>query len=294
MSQSTEARTSIAQRYSRTGLAGAARTALLYVTAIGMCLMAIFPIYWMIVSTIQPSSYSTRYPPPLWPQAVDLTPLVQVLTALPIVQWILNTTLLAALTVLIVLSLTVLGAFTLSALRWRGRSGFGLFLLMTQMLPEALIVIPIFVIFRDLGLRENLVGLSLIDAAFVLPIGIWILKNIFDTIPLEIYDAALVDGCTPVGVLWRIILPLSKPGLVAVGVVAFFHAWNEFLFASTMITRDAIRPASVGLASLISMLDTPIERVLAGGLIFALFPVIFYLTMQRHIVAGLTAGAVKG
>jgi multiple sugar transport system permease protein len=162
------------------------------------------------------------------------------------------------------------------------------------MMPETMIVIPIFVIYRRLQFVETLWGLSLIDAAFTIPIGVWILKNVFDGVPGEVREAALVDGCGVIGVLWRIILPLSGPGLVAVGVVSFFYAWNEYLFASTMITIDAIRPASVGLASFITMGSVPIERILAGGLLYAVPPAAFYLVAQRNIVTGLTAGAVKG
>jgi multiple sugar transport system permease protein len=128
----------------------------------------------------------------------------------------------------------------------------------------------------------------------VLPIGIWILKGVFDAVPREIREAALVDGCGTLEVLWRIVLPLSVPGLVAVGVVAFFYAWNEYLFASTMLTTEAVRPAAVGLATLRSMMETPVERILAASLLFSLPPVLFYLAMQRYIVSGLTAGAVKG
>lgn len=271
-----------------------AQGGLLYATVAVICALIVFPVYWMVLSVVQPSRDSMRFPPPFWPREASLAPFVELFQELPILRWILNSTLLAAMSTALVLSLAVLGAYALSAFRWRGRSGFAFFLLVTQMLPEALIVIPIFAIYRRLGLRESLLGLALIDAAFVLPIGVWILKNLFDRIPREIYDAALVDGCDRLQALWRIVLPLSVPALVAVGVVAFFQAWNEFLFASTMVTRPDIRPASVGLASLISMLDTPIERVLAAGLLFSVLPVVFYLIMQRYIVAGLTAGAVKG
>jgi multiple sugar transport system permease protein len=165
---------------------------------------------------------------------------------------------------------------------------------MTQMLPEALIIVPIFKIYRDLDLRDSLPALSLIDAAFILPIGVWILKNLFDTVPKEVQEAARVDGAGPFRVLFQIVLPMALPGLVAVGVVAFFYAWNEFLFAQSMIASDELTPASVGLASMISMLDTPIERLLAAGMLFAIPPVIFYVLMQRYVIAGITAGAVKG
>ena len=190
--------------------------------------------------------------------------------------------------------LSVLGAYTISMLRWKGRTLFAAFLLVTQMLPETLIIVPVFRLFTDLGLRENLIAVAAIDAAFILPIGVWVLKNLFDTVPHEVREAALVDGAGPIRVLIQIVLPMTLPGLVAVGVVAFFYAWNEFLFAQTMITKNNLKPASAGLASMITMLDTPIERLLAAGLIFAIPPVIFYIFMQRYIVAGISAGAVKG
>ena len=175
-----------------------------------------------------------------------------------------------------------------------GPHGLRPVLFFTQMLPEALIIIPIFIILRQLQMLENLPAVSLVNTAFVLPIGIWILKGVFDAVPREIREAALVDGCDAMSVLWRIVVPLSLPGLVAVGVVAFFYAWNEFLFTSTMLTTDPVRPAAVGLASLRSMMETPVERILAASMLFSAPPVLFYLVMQRYIVSGLTAGAVKG
>ena len=265
-----------------------------YLLVLVVCAVTFFPIYWMILTTIRPASLNLRYPPAFWPSRISLTPFRTLFAAEPIERWLLNSALLAVATTAIALVLSILGAYTLSTMRWRGRGAFAIFLLMTQMLPEALIIVPIFKVYGTLNLRESLLGLSLVDAAFVLPIGVWILKNMFDTVPREVREAALVDGAGPFRILLEIVLPLTKPGLVAVGVVAFFFAWNEFLFAQTMITEPSLQPASVGLASMITMLDTPIERLLAAGLIFALPPVVFYAVMQRYIVAGITAGAVKG
>ena len=127
-----------------------------------------------------------------------------------------------------------------------------------------------------------------------LPIGVWILMRLFSALPEDVLDAARVDGSGDLGVLWRIVMPLSLPGIVAVGVVAFFFSWNEYLFTSTLITDTSSMPASVGIATLISQLDSPVQQLLAAGIMFAILPVLFYLSVQRLIVAGLTAGAVKG
>ncbi len=270
------------------------RRGLFYGVIVAVCLVTVFPIYWMFVSSSQPLQYSLSFPPRLIPTSFDWTPYLKLPDKFPIWHWLGNSALLAVLTTLMCLALTIPGAFTMSVLNWRGRNLFGFSLLLTQMLPEALLVIPVLVLFRQLHLLEKLPPVALMDTAFLLPIGIWILKNLFDEIPREIFDAALVDGCHPLGVLWHIMLPLSGPALVAVAVVAFFGAWNEYLFASAFITNDKLWPTTVGLSSLPSMVDTPIDRILAGGLVFSILPVIFYMIVQRYVVAGLTAGAIKG
>ncbi|MBC7812142.1 MAG: carbohydrate ABC transporter permease [Burkholderiales bacterium] len=250
------------------------------------------------MSVVQPASLSLQYPPSLIPQVVDLSVFQDIFFVQDAAQridiWIGNSVLLASLTTVICLVLTVFGAYALSGKRWRGQGAFGLMLLMTQMLPEALIVIPLYATIDRLHLKDSFITLAMVDTAFVLPICIWILKNVFDTIPNEIRDAALVDGCTRIGMLFRIMLPISAPGLVAVGVVAFFHAWNEYLFAASLMSDRKLYTAPVGLGSMISMIDTPIDKLLAGGLVFSIFPIIFYLIVQRYVVSGLSAGAVKG
>jgi multiple sugar transport system permease protein len=271
-----------------------ASSVLFYALVVVVTAVTIFPLYWMLLTAIRPGRYNVAFPPGFWPEAIDLTSFVRVFSTFPLHIWLMHSASLALLATALCLVLSVMGAYPLACLRWRGRSAFGFFLFFTQMMPEAMIVIPIFGLFRRFELVESLHGLSLIDAAFVVPVGVWILKNVFDGVPSEVREAAAVDGCGLFGILWRIVLPLSGPGLVAVAVVAFFYAWNEYLFASTMITIEEIRPASTGLAAFITMADVPIERILAGGLIYALPPAIFYLAAQRHIVTGLTAGAIKG
>jgi len=266
----------------------------LYVTVAAVALLTLFPIYWMLVSTFQPSKFTLHYPPPLIPQEITFNQFAELFTNHPIGVWLRNSFLIAAMAMLASITLSVLGAYALSSLRWRGRSTFGLFLLVTQLLPEILVVIPLYILYRQLNLVDNLPALSMIDAAFAVPICIWILKGVFDRVPTEVLDAAVIDGCTELSVLWTIVLPLSAPGLVAVAVVSFFSAWNEFLYAAIMITSAEFQPASVGISLLKATGFTPVEQYMAAGTIFSILPVIFYLVMQRYIISGLTAGAVKG
>lgn len=261
---------------------------------IAVTVVVVFPVYWMIVTAIQPLSVTLRFPPPLVPVALDPAPLAAVLTDLPLPLWLANSAIVAGITTLLTVVLSVFGAYSLSALRWRGKVVFAFGLLLTQMMPEAVIVVPIFATFKNLGLLQNLAALSLLHAAFVLPVAIWILKGAFDRVPESVREAALIDGCGPLGVLRRIVLPISVPAIVSVGVVAFFSSWGEYLFATTLISKAELYPASVGLASMISQLDTPVAELLSAGLIYALMPVILYIIAQKYVIAGMTAGAVKG
>jgi multiple sugar transport system permease protein len=271
----------------------------LVLAVIIICGIVFFPIYWMLVTTIQPTKLTLSYPPSLWPKDLNVDAYRSVFDKQPVGRWILNSVYLSAITTVICVVLAIFGGYAISALRWRGRGLFAIFLLMTQMLPEALVIVPIFKIYTNFpiihqDIRNSLPALALIDAAFILPICVWVMKNMFDTVPHEVREAALVDGAGPIRTLFQIVMPIALPGVVAVGVVAFFYAWNEYLFAQTMIQDADLKPASVGLAGMITMLDTPVQLLLAAGTLVAIAPVIFYLVMQRYIVAGISAGAVKG
>jgi multiple sugar transport system permease protein len=269
-------------------------TVALYTGVVIVSIITLFPIYWMMVATFQPNEYTLRYPPSLFPREIVTDQFTRLFASHPIALWLRNSFLIAMMAMLVCTALSILGAYALSSLRWKGRNTFGLFLLVTQMLPEILVIIPIYVLYRRLGLTNSLPPLALVDAAFVLPICIWILKGVFDTIPVEVLDAAVVDGCTELSVIWNIVLPLSTPGLVAVAVVSFFAAWNEYLYASILLGNAKLMPAAVGLSTLKELATTPVEQYMAAGLTFSILPVLFYLSMQRYIVSGLTAGAVKG
>ena len=288
----TEAR--IRTTFKKSNLHRVLNNLMLYILVVAVSLLTIFPVYWMLVSTFQPNKYSLHFPPPLFPQEITFTQFAQLFGNHPILLWLRNSFLIALMTMLLCTALSILGAYALSSLRWKGRSTFGLFLLVTQMLPEILVLIPLFVIYRKLNMLNSLPALALVDAAFILPICIWILKGVFDTVPSEVLNAAVVDGCTELSVIWRIVLPLTTPGLVAVAVVAFFFAWNEYLYAGILLSSAEFMPASVGLSTLKAIASTPVEQYMAAGLIFSILPVMFYQFMQGYIVSGLTAGAVKG
>ncbi len=260
-----------------------------------VCAVIMFPIYWMVLSTIQPYKYSLVYTPSLFIRGLDLSPFHTVFLNYDMGLWLWDSTQLALMVTAVCLSLSLLGAYALSKLRWRAKPAFGFFILLTQMMPGAIIIVPVLRLYRSLNLVNSLPALAFVQAAFALPICIWILKNVFDSVPIEVMEAALTEGCGEMGVLGRILVPLSIPGLVAVCVVGFFFSWNEYLFASTLVTPDSgLLPGSVGLTTMMGLYDTPIQLLLAAGLVFSLPPVVFYIVIQRYMISGLTAGAVKG
>ena len=277
-----------------TKLSNGVRTTIRYLMIFLVSLLVIFPLYWMLVTAVQAPEVTLRYPPVLYPIDPNIKGFHAIFIEKQMGQWLINSGFVAILTTILTSILSILGAYALSWFKWRGKMAFGLMLLFTQMLPEALIVIPIFKIYSNLHWSDSLATLSLIHAAFVIPVGVWILKPAFEGVPKEVNEAAQIDGCTPMGILRKIIIPLCSPAILAVGVVAFFASWGEYLIAVTMISTEGKYPASVGLASTMSQLDTPIQTLLSGAIVYGLPPVILYMFIQRFVISGLTAGAIKG
>jgi multiple sugar transport system permease protein len=213
---------------------------------------------------------------------------------LEITLWIKNTFVIAFGSTLLSLVLAIFAAYGLSRRKFFGKGFFGFILFATQMLPEALLVVPLYAVFIKLSLINSLTGLVIVNTAFVMPIVIWVIKGAIDTVPYELEQAALIDGCSVFQIQRLIIWPLIAPSIVASAVLAFFHGWNEYLFATTFILDSAKRPASTGLATVLGELATDLEIVMAGAIIYTLPPIIFFMLIQKRIVAGLSSGAVKG
>jgi multiple sugar transport system permease protein len=190
--------------------------------------------------------------------------------------------------------IAVLAGYGLSRYKFHGRGVLGFALFATQMLPEALLIVPLYALFASLSLLNGLLGLVLANTAFVMPVAVWIVKSAMDAVPYEIEEAARVDGCPRFVILTRIMIPLAAPSIAAAAVIVFFDGWNEYLFASTFIQDRALWTASVGLSSFIGEFITPLSTVFSAAIVFTIPAIVFFLLVQRQIVSGLTAGSVKG
>jgi len=256
--------------------------------------VACFPIYWMVVTSLTSSANLFADTPQMAPDLAQGFNYADTLKKTGILIWLKNSTIVAVGTMVLSILLAILPAYALSRFKFRGKGALGFMLFITQMLPEAMLVVPLFVIFANLALLNTLGGLILANTAFTVPVITWILKGAIDGVPLEIEEAARIDGCNRIGILLTIVVPLVSPTLAAAAVIAFFHGWNEYVFAQTLVSSQALRTASVGLAGFVGELSTPIHTVMAIGVMYTMPAVLFYLMVQRHVVAGMTAGSVKG
>jgi multiple sugar transport system permease protein len=259
-----------------------------------LVIVAGFPIYWMATTALAVSSELYGTGQVAWPQLQNLPALFDELREMPIGKWLFNTLLIASGGTVLSLVLGSIAGYALSRFRFHGRGAVGFLLFMTQVVPEALILVPLYAMFITLGLLNNLVGLVLANVGFSLPVAAFILKSAMDAVPYEIEESAIIDNCPRFGILTMIVLPLIMPSIAAAAVIAFFAGWNEFLFASTFLMDRELWPTSVGLASFIGQYETPLSAVMGAALVFSLPAIVFFLLIQRKIVAGLTTGAVKG
>jgi multiple sugar transport system permease protein len=197
-------------------------------------------------------------------------------------------------TVVCAVPLAILTGYGLSRFRLRGSQVFMLVLLMTQFIPAAMLIIPLFIIFKEIGLLDTLVGLVMVNTTFELPLTAILMRGFISGIPLELEEAAMVDGCSRFQGVVRILLPLLKPGIVAVAAFAFVGAWNNFLFALFLINDQGLYTVPVGLSYYLGEYNVDFAALAAGGVVAVAPVIVIFALIQRYLVGGLSVGAVKG
>ena len=196
-------------------------------------------------------------------------------------------------TVGITLSLSILGAYSVTRLRFPGRIWLSRSILIIYMFPAIVLVIPLYSIFSQLQLRNSLIGLFIVYPATTLPVALYMLKGFFSTLPAELEEAGRIDGCSRLGVIWRITLPLSLPAISSVSLYVFMIAWNEFLFAFMFLDNPDIFTLSRGMVSLNSS-EVPRQYLMAGAVMVTVPVMALFFWFEKYLVSGLAAGAVKG
>lgn len=265
-----------------------------YICVVVVCAIAFFPFYWMINTSLIKDSDLFTYPPKFLPNQALAQTYIHYLSSNPILLWLRNSTLVSIAATAISTVFAILGSYSISRFKYRGKVAFIFLILLTQMMPMVLLVIPLYITFRILHLNNTLVGLTLVYAVITVPIGLWFLKGFFDAIPIELEQAAAIDGCSPIGTLLRITLPLSVPGVIATATWSFIIAWDEFVFGYTFISSEKLWPVAVGLSSHIGQYSVNWSQIMAGAVMATLPIGILFIFFQRYLVSGITAGSVKG
>lgn len=273
---------------------GRARRALVDATAVALAVLFAFPVYWMAGTALKPDRDIQRFSPKFLPYPLYWGNFSRVLHSAAFWSG-LRASLAVTLAVVVAgMAVAFLAAVALARFRFRGRTAFLLALIIAQMIPGEALFIPYYLLLRDTHLLGQLPGLVLVYLSFTLPFGAWMLRGFVRAIPVELEEAALVDGASRARAFWRILFPLVAPGLVATSIFSFITAWNEFTYAYVLLDDPARYTLPVYLQSFIGRYSTAYGPQMAAATLFTLPVLIFFLVVQGRAVAGITGGAVKG
>jgi ABC-type glycerol-3-phosphate transport system permease component len=274
--------------------ASPAHAALLWTVTIAVAVVVIFPFYWMLNTSLKPSAEVFASPPTFVSSQWSLDAYRSLFATRAIGRYFVNSLIVALGATALSVVLASLAAYGLTRFFPRGATPFVMFLLFTKMLPETLLIIPYFRLMSDVGLLNTHLALILAYSSFALPFSVWMLIGFFRSIPREIDEAAQMDGASVLQTFARVILPLARPGLVAVALFTFLIAWNSYVWALVLTTDASMFVLSVGIANMVGEYRVQWNELMAAAVIAALPVMVLYSLLERHLLSAITAGAVKG
>ncbi len=259
-----------------------------------IALLFIFPVYWMVTTAFKPDSQIKSYTPSLLPWPLDFPHFHRIFSDSAFYTGLRSSVIVTVAVVAAGTLVALLAATALARFRFRGRAGFIVALIIVQMIPGEALFIPYYLMLRNIDLLGRLVGLMLVYLSFTVPFTTWMLRGFVAAIPVELEEAASVDGATRWQSFWRILFPLVAPGLLATSIFSFITAWTEFTYAYVLVNDSAHYTLPVYIQSFIGRNGTDYGPQMAVATVFTLPVVVFFLLVQRRAVAGMSAGAVKG
>lgn len=259
-----------------------------------LAVIALFPFYWMLRTAFTPRGDAFSLHPSVWPRTVTWDNFLRVVSSptVPFGVYFQNSVIVSFATTALVIIAGSWGAYALARMEFRGKDAFGVALLIIQMFPPVVLIIPLFVVMAALRLVDTYFGLVLALTTLNLPFVTWLLRGYFLSLPKELEDAARIDGCGRFGVLFRVALPLAAPGVAAVATLAMVNSWNEFLFAFVLINNDARKVLATGLAAY-GQSNNDYTALFAMAALTTVPIVALFMLFQRYLVGGLAAGSVK-
>jgi ABC-type glycerol-3-phosphate transport system permease component len=283
------------RNYEMTDVHHAASRMMLYLLVLTAVSVVGFPLLWMVLCSFKPGGELYAVPPTLLPQTWTLQNYRDLFQQTNFITYFANSLIVAGGATLLSLIIGGLGAYSLSRFKFFGISWFSNAALVCYMLPEVLIVLPLYIYVLKLGLADTLLALIIANTAFTLPLALWFMRSYFNAIPVSLEESAMIDGCTRLQAMMRITVPLALPGIISVGVFSFNHAWNEFLFALVFTSSERNKTLPLGLATWIGQDNIYSWGMLLAGAVLVTIPVVlFYLLVQRKLVVGLSDGGTKG
>jgi multiple sugar transport system permease protein len=254
---------------------------------------ALGPYLWMLLTSVRPEATLFTPERTLWPEAFTAANYLRLFTKTTFAVNLLHSAVVALGTVVLGLALSLTAAYAFSRFRFKGRRLLMLTFLLINMFPLILLIIPLFITMRVLGILDTHLALVLAHSTFSIPFATWMMTSYFDAIPRSLDEAALVDGCTRLGAMVKVVLPLALPGVAATGIYIFITSWNEYLYASILAGQD-VRTLTVAVQTLIGEYEIAWGLLTAGGVVGALPVTLLFLLIQKRLIAGMTQGAVKG
>ena len=268
--------------------------ALLYAGVLGLAAQALLPLLWMLSTSLKPPREVLATPPTLIPAMPTFENFTRLLSQTAFVSYFLNSVTVAGLTVLLTMAVGAAGAYSLTRFAFPGRESIARLILCTYMFAPIMIVVPIYILARRLGIVDTHTALVLSYSSFCLPFSLWLLRAFFQSIPIELEEAAQVDGAGRLRALIYIVAPLALPGLIATSIFTFTLAWNDYIFTRILIISDELKTLPVGVQDLFSAAVVDWGLVMAAGMLITIPALAFFMAVQRHLVAGWGTGGLKG
>jgi multiple sugar transport system permease protein len=265
----------------------------IYALIAAVCFLAIFPVYWLFNTSLQSPENLYQWPPTLFPTVNPIISYFNYLRESEVIKWIGNSLFIATAGTFIGIFIGTFGGYSASRFKFKGKISYLVLMLASQMIPTAFIVIPIYWLFAKVALTDTHIGLILLYSAMNVPITVWFFKGFFDSIPRELEEASKIDGCNSIGTLFKIMIPLIVPGIIATGTWGFIMIINEYILASTLIRSPKLYTIPVGLASQAGQHVVSWDTLMSGAIISSIPTVILFIFAQKYMAGGLLAGSVK-
>lgn len=258
-----------------------------------LVLAVLFPVYWMISSSFKPAAELFQTNPTLIPKALSMEWYRSIINQSNVQRYFGNSMVVAFSVMCISIVVTTLGAYSLTRFNFRGKKMLLLSILLSYIFPPILLMLPLYNALSKLGLVDSYLGVIFTHTTIVIPFSLWILKSYFKNVPVELEEAGLIDGLSRLGAFSKIIVPVTAPGILSVGLFSFILSWNEYLYASVFLTGSQYKTLPIGITEFIAQYDVRWGEIMATSVVTAVPVLVIFICMQKYFVQGLTAGAVK-